>query len=57
MSRNTLLRHYCFDINYGKMKGRMVFDIIDRSIGIKEKRLLNVYRKIFGTRSYGEDVI
>ena len=52
-----------FDIKYGKMKGRIFFDILDRSIinrkmttlRVYGKGLSNVYRKIFGTRSYGAD--
>ena len=47
------------------MKGRMVLDVLDKSIinrkmtvlrvYNKKVYLLNVYRKIFGTRSYGGD--
>ena len=40
------------------MKARIDFDIVKWLFeGIQIKRLLNVYRKILGTRSYGEDAL
>ena len=53
-----LLEIMVFDINYGKVKGRIFLDILDRRIinrkmttfRVYDKGLLNPYRKILGTR-------